>query len=201
MEILLDPTSNKLSKDSILQAENPINEILIKFNLPDHRSREYTKTFIGSGAGTVSVQVLERVEFEVEPREDHTFKVEPLRNAGQGAGSQKVGFKKDMDARSHVYVRSNGFKESNDENNDYYYEYAPAKRNVLGTEITRDQSGYTLRVSQPRVHNEKLVETLLDGHSILSLESSLSRDCDVEKKCNTPKISTTQQNTTWGATS
>ncbi|GJT70674.1 hypothetical protein Tco_1029960 [Tanacetum coccineum] len=34
---------------------------------------------------------------------------------------------------------------------------------------------------QSRIHNEKLVQTLLKGHSILSLEGSLSGDCDVEK--------------------
>nr|GEV48437.1 zinc finger, CCHC-type [Tanacetum cinerariifolium] len=44
-----------------------------------------------------------------------------------------------------------------------------------------DQSGNTLRVSQSRFYNEKLVQTLLEGHSILSLEGSLSGDCDVEK--------------------
>nr|GEW19965.1 hypothetical protein [Tanacetum cinerariifolium] len=38
MEHLLEPTSNKLSKDSILQARNPVKEILLKLNLPDHRS-------------------------------------------------------------------------------------------------------------------------------------------------------------------
>nr|GEW29802.1 retrovirus-related Pol polyprotein from transposon TNT 1-94 [Tanacetum cinerariifolium] len=37
MEILLESTSNKLSKDSILQAGNPVKEILVKLNLPDHR--------------------------------------------------------------------------------------------------------------------------------------------------------------------
>ncbi|GKE04647.1 hypothetical protein Tco_1396665 [Tanacetum coccineum] len=58
-----------------------------------------------------------------------------------------------------------------------------AKGNVLGMEIVRDQSDNTLRVSQSRFYNEKLVHTLLEGHSILSLEGSLSRDCDVEKKC------------------
>ncbi|GJX04876.1 hypothetical protein Tco_0190792 [Tanacetum coccineum] len=36
-----------------------------------------------------SIQVLQEVEFEVEPREDHAFEVEPLRNVGQGAGSQE----------------------------------------------------------------------------------------------------------------
>ncbi|GKA24740.1 hypothetical protein Tco_0710773, partial [Tanacetum coccineum] len=30
-------------------------------------------------------------------------------------------------------------------------------------------------------YNRKLVQTLLEGHSILSLEGSLSGDCDVEK--------------------
>ncbi|GJT17106.1 hypothetical protein Tco_0875812 [Tanacetum coccineum] len=37
MEILLEPTSNKLMVDSILQAGNPVKEILLKLNLPDHR--------------------------------------------------------------------------------------------------------------------------------------------------------------------
>ncbi|GKD00287.1 hypothetical protein Tco_1170561 [Tanacetum coccineum] len=56
-----------------------------------------------------------------------------------------------------------------------------AKGNVLGLEIIRDQSGNTLRVSQSMIHNEKLVQTLLEGHLILSLEDSLLGDCDVEK--------------------
>ncbi|GJX72202.1 hypothetical protein Tco_0309373 [Tanacetum coccineum] len=48
MEILLEPTSNKLMVDSILQAGNPVKEILLKLNLPDHRSiltdsKEYIK--------------------------------------------------------------------------------------------------------------------------------------------------------------
>ncbi|GJV42282.1 hypothetical protein Tco_1420722 [Tanacetum coccineum] len=37
MEILLEPTSNKLMVDSILLAGNPVKEILLKLNLPDHR--------------------------------------------------------------------------------------------------------------------------------------------------------------------
>nr|GEY52722.1 retrovirus-related Pol polyprotein from transposon TNT 1-94 [Tanacetum cinerariifolium] len=34
---------------------------------------------------------------------------------------------------------------------------------------------------ESRFYNEKLVQTFLEGHSTLSLEGSLSRDCDVEK--------------------
>ncbi|GKF58212.1 hypothetical protein Tco_0171749, partial [Tanacetum coccineum] len=48
------------------------------------------------------------------------------------------------------------------------------KGNVLGMEVVRDQSGNTLSVSQSRFYNGKLVQTLLEGHSILSLEGSLS---------------------------
>nr|GEZ31631.1 zinc finger, CCHC-type [Tanacetum cinerariifolium] len=55
------------------------------------------------------------------------------------------------------------------------------KGNVLVMKIIRDQSGNTLRVSQSRFYNKKLVQTLLEGHSILSLEGSLSKECDVEK--------------------
>nr|GEU62871.1 zinc finger, CCHC-type [Tanacetum cinerariifolium] len=56
-----------------------------------------------------------------------------------------------------------------------------AKGNVPCLKIIRDQSDNTLRVSQSRIHNEKLVQTLLKRHSTLSLEDSLSKDYDVEK--------------------
>nr|GEW78893.1 zinc finger, CCHC-type [Tanacetum cinerariifolium] len=93
----------------------------------------------------------------------------------------KAGLKDDMDDRSDVYVLSNGYRKCSDDSDGYYWGYTPAKGNVLGMEIVRDQSGYTIRVSQSRFYNEKLVQTLLEGHSILSLEGSLSGDCDVEK--------------------
>ncbi|PWA89975.1 chromatin-remodeling complex ATPase chain [Artemisia annua] len=96
-----------------------------------------------------------------------------------------------MDTRSDVYVIINGCRKSSDDSDNYYYEHTPdlgyqrlldkAKGNILGMEIIRDQSGNILRGSQSRVYNGKLVQTLLEGHSILSLEGSLSRDCDVEK--------------------
>ncbi|GJZ45275.1 hypothetical protein Tco_0592871 [Tanacetum coccineum] len=93
----------------------------------------------------------------------------------------KAGLKDDMDARSDVYVLSNGCRKCSDDSDVYYREYTPAKGNVLGMEIIRDQSGNTLRVSQSRFYNRKLVQTLLEGHFILSLEGSLSGECDVKK--------------------
>nr|GEV03304.1 hypothetical protein [Tanacetum cinerariifolium] len=170
---------------------------------------------------TLFAKVLQGVEFEVEPQEDHTFKVEPHWNVDHVDGSQEVqthdlidyqlardreqhlayelfgyredsneaafvwksGLKDDMDARSDVYVLNNSCRKCSDNSNGYYWGYTPdkVKGNVLGLEIVKDQSGYTLRVSQSRFYNEKLVQTLLEGYSILSLEGSLSGDCDVEK--------------------
>ncbi|GJZ67090.1 hypothetical protein Tco_0630330 [Tanacetum coccineum] len=84
----------------------------------------------------------------------------------------KAGLKDDMDARSDAVIwATKGLLDK-------------AKGNILGLEIISDQSGNTLRVSQFRIHNEKLVQTLLKGHSTLPLEDSLSGDCDVEKNAS-----------------
>ncbi|GJY32224.1 hypothetical protein Tco_0415719 [Tanacetum coccineum] len=105
----------------------------------------------------------------------------------------KARLKDDMDALSDVYVLSDGYRKCSDDSYGYYWEYAQAeiwatkglldkaKGNVLGMKIIRDQSGNTLRVSKSRFYKGKLVQTLLEGHTILSLEGSLFGDCDVEK--------------------
>nr|GFC03091.1 zinc finger, CCHC-type [Tanacetum cinerariifolium] len=98
----------------------------------------------------------------------------------------KAGLKDDMDAQSDVYVLSNGYRKCSNNSDGYYWGIhqgllAKAKGNILSMEIVRDHSGNTLRVSQSRFYNEKLEQTLLEGHSILLLEGSLSEDCDVEK--------------------
>ncbi|GJR01887.1 hypothetical protein Tco_1092616 [Tanacetum coccineum] len=55
-------------------------KVVLYRNMGFNESGEYKKTFIGSGVGTGSVQVLQGVEFKVEPQEDHTFEVEPHGN-------------------------------------------------------------------------------------------------------------------------
>nr|GEY01837.1 zinc finger, CCHC-type [Tanacetum cinerariifolium] len=90
----------------------------------------------------------------------------------------KARLKDDMDAQSNVYVLSNGCRKYNDDNDGYYW---GCKSKIWVWEIVKDQSGNTLRVSQSKFYNGKLVQTLLEGHSILSLEGSISGDCDVEK--------------------
>nr|GEW84984.1 hypothetical protein [Tanacetum cinerariifolium] len=171
--------------------DNVTSKVVLYRNTGFNESGEYKKTFIGSGVGTGSVQVLQGVEFEVEPQEDHKFMVEPHGNVDHVVGSQKVifkckvGLKDDMDARSDVYVLSNGcdmvFFADASMRSGLPSLLDKAKGNVLGMEIVKDRSGNTLRVSRSRFYNGKLVQTLLEGHFILSLEGSLSRDYDVEK--------------------
>ncbi|GJW13179.1 hypothetical protein Tco_0017312 [Tanacetum coccineum] len=98
----------------------------------------------------------------------------------------KAGLKDDMDARSDVYVLSNCYRKCSDDSDGYYKSIHQveilatkdlldkAKENGLGMEIVQDQSGNNLRVSQSMFYNRKLVQTLLEGHSILSLMGSLS---------------------------
>ncbi|GJX36424.1 hypothetical protein Tco_0247981 [Tanacetum coccineum] len=236
----LDIAGNSLKKGFYREDAVGQDQVTMKTLKGGKQLREY-QTRWKIKTGTSSVQVLQGDEFEVEPWEDHAFKMEPLRNIGQGAGSHnvqtqeviyyhsacdreqhsthelfryrkdnneatfvvaavekiyvyeslacndtstceviskwKVRLKEDMVAQLVVYMLSNGCRKSSDDNHDYYWEYAPAN-NILGIEIVRDQSDNTLRVSQSRVHNEKLVQK---GHSILSLEGGLSGDCDVEK--------------------
>ncbi|GKE26374.1 hypothetical protein Tco_1441758, partial [Tanacetum coccineum] len=66
----------------------PVKVVLNK-NTGFNKSGEYKKTFIGSGVGTGSVQVLQGVEFEVESQEDHAFEVEPHGNIDHVLGSQE----------------------------------------------------------------------------------------------------------------
>nr|GFA67707.1 zinc finger, CCHC-type [Tanacetum cinerariifolium] len=220
---ILTPLAQRRLKNK--QPEDKTNR-----NMGFNKSEEYKKTFIGSGVGTSSMQVLHGSEFEVEPLRDHTFKVEPQENVDQGAGLQEVqtqDYQLARDREQHLACELFGYREDSNEvafavstaekiyahellnfNNTVASMVAgnavttattitmsmhqaeiwvikglliKAKRNVLGLEIIRDQSGNTLRVSQSRIHNKKLVHTLLKGHSTLSLKDSLSEDCDVKK--------------------
>ncbi|GKC45385.1 zinc finger, CCHC-type containing protein, partial [Tanacetum coccineum] len=197
------------------------SKVVLYRNMGFNESGEYKTTFIGSGAGTSLVQVLQGVEFEVELQGDHVFEVEPLRNIGQRAGSQKVQtqdliyyhlardreqhspheqFRYREDINKAVFavaiVEKIYAHESLTFNDTVTYEaiskckaeiwvtkglLVKAKGNALGLEIVKDQSSNTLRVSKSRFYNRKLVQSLLEGNSILSFEGSLSRDCDVEK--------------------
>nr|GEV84618.1 zinc finger, CCHC-type [Tanacetum cinerariifolium] len=151
-----------------------------------NESEEYKKTFIFSGVGTGSMQVLHGFEFKVEPLGDHTFEVEPQENVDQGAGLQEVQtqdliyYHLARDREQHLACELFGYRE---DINEAAFEVVvmctcsatvagnavtttmaingsihqglldKAKGNVLGMEVVKNHSGYTLRVSQSRFYN------------------------------------------------
>nr|GEX03743.1 zinc finger, CCHC-type, retrotransposon Gag domain protein [Tanacetum cinerariifolium] len=168
------------------------SKVVLYKNIDFNESEEYKKTFIGSGVGTGSMQVLHEFEFEVEPLGDHTFEAEPQENFDQGAGLQEVQTQYLMDYQSacdreqHLTCELFGYKK--DSNEDAFAVataeiwitkglLVKAKGNVPGLEIIRDQSGNTLRVSQSKIHNEKLVlNTVIGGYSIRKTDSSMQKE-------------------------
>nr|GFA47515.1 zinc finger, CCHC-type [Tanacetum cinerariifolium] len=201
--------------DKLWRLDDVTSQVVLYRNMSFNESWEYKQTFIGSGVGMGSVQVLQGVEFEVEPQEDHAFEVEPQGNVDHVAGSQKeqtqdlICYHLACDKEQCLAHELLRYREDSNEaafavaavekiyaHESLTFNYTvtceaeiwvtkglldKAKGNVLSMEIVRDQSGNTLRVSQSRFYNEKVVQTLLKDYSILSLKGSLSRDCDVEK--------------------
>ncbi|GJX25539.1 hypothetical protein Tco_0231835 [Tanacetum coccineum] len=72
--------------NKLWRLDDVTSKVVLYRNMGFNESEEYKKTFIGSSVGTGSVQVLQGVEFEVEPREDHTFEVEPHGNVDHVVG-------------------------------------------------------------------------------------------------------------------
>ncbi|GJV66827.1 zinc finger, CCHC-type containing protein [Tanacetum coccineum] len=152
-------------------------KVVLYRNMGFNESGEYKKTFIGSGVGTGSMQVLQGDEFEVEPQDGHTFEVEPHGNVDHVVGSQEYREDSNEAAFAVAAVEKIYAHESLTFNDTVACECsATVARNAVTTVMA-----ITGSLHQSRIHNEKLVQTLLKGHSILSLEGSLSGDCDVEK--------------------
>ncbi|GKD38105.1 hypothetical protein Tco_1258312, partial [Tanacetum coccineum] len=118
-------------------------------NMGFNEIREYKKTLIGSGVGTGSIQVLQGDEFEMEPQDGATLSMGTIQyreDSNESAfavtavekiyahesltfnntvtceviSKWKAGLKDDMDARSDVYVLSNGCKKCSDDSDGYY---------------------------------------------------------------------------------
>nr|GEX92041.1 zinc finger, CCHC-type [Tanacetum cinerariifolium] len=192
-------TGWKIKKGNILDSCNQRN---MGFN----ESREYKKTFISSGVGFKNYH-------SARDREQHSaWELFSYREDSNKAAfavvvvykiyahesltfndtvscevifKWKTGLKEDMDARSDVYVLSNGCKKRSDHRNDYYWEYAPGMFIILSLyRLYGIFADVMLRSGLPRVcwiKQSEIYLNLLEGHSILPLDGSLSGDCDVEK--------------------
>nr|GEZ43757.1 zinc finger, CCHC-type [Tanacetum cinerariifolium] len=76
--------------NKLWRLDDVTSKVVLYRNMDFNESVEYKKTFIGSGVGTGSIQVLHEFEFEVEQLRDHTFEVDPQENVDQGYGLQEV---------------------------------------------------------------------------------------------------------------
>ncbi|GJT15874.1 hypothetical protein Tco_0874580 [Tanacetum coccineum] len=182
--------------NKLWRLDDVTSKVVLYRNMGFNKRGEYKKTFIGSGIARDREQhsAWELFSYREDSNEaafavalvDTIYAHELLTFnntvACEVIFKSEAGLKDDMDARSDVYVLNNGCKICSDDSDSYYWEYTPAKGNVLGMEIIRDQSGNTLRVSQSRFYNGKLIQTLLEGHSILSLKGSLSGDYEKNGK-------------------
>ncbi|GJX04545.1 zinc finger, CCHC-type containing protein [Tanacetum coccineum] len=153
--------------NKLWRLDDVTSKVVLYRNMSFNESGEYKETFIGSGVAWELFSYREdsnEAAFagaavdKVYAHESLTFNYAVAREV---ISKWKARLKDDIDARSDVYVLSNGCRRRSDD--------------------TRDQSGNTLRVSQSGFYNRKLLQTLLKGHSILSLEGSISDECDVEK--------------------
>ncbi|GJW73517.1 hypothetical protein Tco_0132887 [Tanacetum coccineum] len=75
--------------NKLWRLDDVTSKVVLYRNMGFNESGEYKKTFIGSGVGTGSMQVLQGDEFEVEPQDGHTFEVEPHGNVDHVVGSQE----------------------------------------------------------------------------------------------------------------
>nr|GEV52076.1 zinc finger, CCHC-type [Tanacetum cinerariifolium] len=76
--------------NKLWRLDDVTSKVVLYRNMGFNESGEYKKTFISYGVGTGSMHVLQRVEFEVEPQEEHTFEVEPHGIFDHVVGSQEV---------------------------------------------------------------------------------------------------------------
>ncbi|GJV04578.1 zinc finger, CCHC-type containing protein [Tanacetum coccineum] len=143
------------------------SKVVLYRNMGFNESGEYKKTFIGSGVGTGSMQALQGDEFEVEPLDGHTFE-------GATLSMGTIQYREDSNEAA--------FAVSTVEKN-YAHESLIFNDTVAYEVISKWKAGLKddMDARSDVIHNEKLVQTLLKGHSILSLEGSLLGDCDVEK--------------------
>ncbi|GKC82076.1 hypothetical protein Tco_1137793 [Tanacetum coccineum] len=157
--------------NKLWRLDDVTSKVVLYRNMGFNESREYKKTFIGSG-------VADHVVGSQEVQTQDSIYYHPARDREQHSAWELFSYREDSNEAAFAVAAVN--------------KMCMCSTTVAGDAVTttmaitgsihQDQSGNTLRVSQSRFYNEKLVQTLLEGHSILSLEGSLSRDYDVEKK-------------------
>nr|GEW03377.1 zinc finger, CCHC-type [Tanacetum cinerariifolium] len=111
-------------------------KVVLYRNMGFNEIGEYKKTFIGSGVGSNThhgnYSIIEKTveaAFAVVTTAEKIYAHESLTFNNtvdcQVISKWKTGLKDDMDARSYVYVLSNGCRKCSDDSDRYYWEYTP----------------------------------------------------------------------------
>nr|GEW59547.1 zinc finger, CCHC-type [Tanacetum cinerariifolium] len=163
--------------------------VVLYRNMGFNESGEYKKTFIGFGVGMGSIQVLHEFEFEVKPLGDHTFEL--ARDREQHLACELFGYREHINEAAFVVVVVEKI----------YAHESPTFNNTVASTVAGNAMTIAMAINESihqyggrqesewlysegvtvQVLQQKLVQTLLEGHSILLLEGSLSGDCDMEK--------------------
>nr|GEW78906.1 zinc finger, CCHC-type [Tanacetum cinerariifolium] len=130
--------------------------------------------------------------FEVKPLGDHTFKVKPQKNIDQGADLQEVQtqilmeYQLARDKDQHLACELFEYRE---DSNEVAFAFASVEKIYVHESLTFDNTvacKVEIRVSllvkaKGNILGLKIIRDQSEGHSILSLEGTLSGDCDVQK--------------------
>ncbi|GJT73434.1 hypothetical protein Tco_1032720 [Tanacetum coccineum] len=166
--------------DKLWRLDDVTSKVVLYRNMGFNESGEYKKTFIGYGVDTSSVHVLQGVEFEVEPQEDHTFEVEAHVNVDHVAGSHEtqtqdlIDYHSARDREQHSSRELFGYRE---DSNEATFAVAAVEKIYAHESLTFND---TLFVSESDDGDGYYWE-VYTRHSIMPLEGNLSGDCDVEK--------------------
>ncbi|GJY47990.1 hypothetical protein Tco_0437946 [Tanacetum coccineum] len=147
-------------RGSLSAEDTTMSTYLVNKNISFNESGEFKKELSLVGCKYGFNEVLQGDKFEVEPQDGHTFEVEPHENYREDSNEAafavaavekiyahesltfnntvaceviskwKAGLKDDMDARSDVYVLSNGCKKCSDDSDGYYWESTPGDCDV-----------------------------------------------------------------------
>ncbi|GKA58720.1 hypothetical protein Tco_0758033 [Tanacetum coccineum] len=144
--------------NKLWRLDDVTSKVVLCRNMSFNESGKYKKTFIGSRVGTGSM-VLHGIEFEVEPQ-DNKEAAFAVAAVDKIYGHESLTFNNTVasmvveDAVTTTIAITGSIHQAEITKG----LLDKAIKNVLGIEIIRDQSGSTLRVSQSRFYDGKLVQ-------------------------------------------
>ncbi|GJT21420.1 hypothetical protein Tco_0891357 [Tanacetum coccineum] len=160
--------------NKLWRLDDVTSKVVLYRNMGFNESGKYKETFIGPGVfGLHKVQTLDLIDYHSTDDREKLSAQELFRYRKDNidvAFVWNARLKEDMDSRSDVYVLNASLRSG------LPRDCWEAKENILSMKIFKNQSGNTLRVSQSRVYNGKLVSANSDSKvEIVSISMHIRR--------------------------